>query len=633
MGRGIAISALRRAAAGSARGRSHRIMLTREYCDDSELSRNSLVHEEGNRDNGSNISGNCIQSKSYFSRCSYSPKSFIWSRNLSSHVRARLGQKDDDLENGFSDLDVLSEADSIVEPQEEVDDDKSISEIEGEMSEEDPNGGTNDLLSDNESDSSFQKITKQKSILSPLAKIVMETPQNSLNSALDKWVEEGNPLGRGEIFLIILNLRRRRLYWKALQFLEWVEANKRIELVERDYASRLDLVAKGHGLEKAERYLEKIPENLRGEIVYRTLLANYVTANNVKKAEDVFKRMKELGLPVTTFSCNQLLLLYKRLDRKKIAEVLLMMEKENVKQSSFTYRILIAAKGSLNDISGMEKILETMKDEGIEPDLMIRTTVAKYYIFAGLNEKAEATLREMEGDDTIENSNARKFLLGLYASLGKEDDVRRIWETCNSNPRMDECLAAIEAWGKLGKVENAEEVFENMLKKWTKLGPKYYIGLLKVYADNKLLAKGKKLAQRMSKDGCFIGPQTWDVLVKLYMGAGELEKADAILHKASQQNKNNKPLYTSYIALLEQYSKKGDIHNAEKIFLRMRQIGYFGRVKPYQALLQTYVNAKTPPYGFRERLKADNIIPNKAMAAQIAATDAFRKTQISDLLD
>jgi hypothetical protein len=36
--------------------------------------------------------------------------------------------------------------------------------------------------------------------------------------------------------------------------------------------------------------------------------------------------MKDLGFPVATFSFNQLLLLYKRLD-KKIADVLAMMEK------------------------------------------------------------------------------------------------------------------------------------------------------------------------------------------------------------------------------------------------------------------------------------------------------------------
>ena len=79
--------------------------------------------------------------------------------------------------------------------------------------------------------------------------------------------------------------------------------------------------------------------------------------------------------------------------------------------------------------------------------------------------------------------------------------------------------------------------------------------------------------------------------------------------------------------------QRGDIHNAEKIFHKLRQNGYMGRMRLYQSLLQAYINAKAPAYGFRERLKADNMFPNKAVAAQLAAVDSFKRTQISDSLD
>nr|UPT49332.1 pentatricopeptide repeat protein AaPPR256 [Agave angustifolia] len=171
-----------------------------------------------------------------------------------------------------------------------------------------------------------------------------------------------------------------------------------------------------------------------------------------------------------------------------------------------------------------------------------------------------------------------------------------------------------------------------MMKTWNKLSPRYYNALLKVYADHKLLSKGKDLAKRMSENGCRIGPLTWDALVKLYVASGEVEKADSILHKAVQQNQI-RPLYSSYMAVLDQYAKRGDIHNAEKIFHKLRQNGYMGRMRLYQSLLQAYINAKAPAYGFRERLKADNMFPNKAVAAQLQSLDSFKRTQISDLLD
>ncbi|CAA6661955.1 unnamed protein product [Spirodela intermedia] len=464
----------------------------------------------------------------------------------------------------------------------------------------------------------------------------MEASPLSINAALDEWVNEGNPLGRSEIYSALLGLRRRRHFGKALQIFEWLDTKKRLSFVERDYASRLDLVAKVHGLYRAEKFLDKIPQSCRGELVYRTLLANCVAAGRADKAEEVFNKMRDLGFPVTAFACNQLLVLYKRLDRKKIADVLLMMEKESVKPTLFTYRVLIDAKGRARDIAGMEKVVESMKKEGLEPDSTVRAVIARHYISSGLTEEATDVLKEMEGGGSGgdgEDRGACKSLLLLYAALGKETDVERIWKLCEAAPRMDECLAAIEAWGKIGRVEAAEAVFEKMHKQFKKLSPRYYNSLLKVYGDHQLLGKGKELVKRMADGGCPIGPPTWDALVGMYVQVGEVEKADGLLQKAAAGQGKARPLHSSYMAVMEKYAERGEVHNTEKIFHRLRQSGYAGRMRHFQVLLQAYVNAKAPAYGFRERMKADNVFPNKSMAAQLAAADAFKKTQISDLLD
>ncbi|KAE8697760.1 Pentatricopeptide repeat-containing protein [Hibiscus syriacus] len=352
------------------------------------------------------------------------------------------------------------------------------------------------------------------------------------------------------------------MYGRALQLSEWLEMKKQLDFVERDYASRLDLIAKVRGLQKAEDYIQTIPKAFRGE----------------------------------------LLLLYKRLDKKKIADVLLLMEKENVKLSPFTYRILIDTKGLCNDIAGMDQIVETMKAEGLELDILTQSILAKHYVSAGLAEKAEEVLKMMEGDNIKENRWGCRFLLPLYAELGKADEVERIWKVCESNPRFEECMAAIEAWGKVGQIEKSEAAFDGQLATSKKLPAKCYTKLLKVYSDHKMVQKGKDLVKRMDDNGLKIGPLTWDALVKLYVEAGELEKADSILQKACQQ-KESKPLFASFMAVMEQYAKRA------------------------------YKNGKAPAYGIRERMKADNIFPNRYLAAQLAQVDAFRRTAVSDLLD
>ncbi|KAK1412945.1 hypothetical protein QVD17_34573 [Tagetes erecta] len=467
---------------------------------------------------------------------------------------------------------------------------------------------------------------------SGLFKAVAESSTMTVKKALDKWVEEGHDLSKSEISYALFELRRRRMYGKALQLSEWLESQGKVEFSERDYASRIDLIAKIRGTQKAEAYIEKIPESFKGEIVYRTLLANCVVNNDIKKAERVFNKMKDLSLPVTSFACNQLLLLYKRTDKKKIADVLLLMEKENVKPSLFTYRLLIETKGMSNDITGMEQVLETMKAEGLEPDLRLQAVLARQYIYAGMKEKAKEILKEMEGNNLNENRGAWSSLLSIYTLLGSEDDVKRVWDACKSNPRVEECINAIEAFGKLKKVEEAEAVFDQMSKKWKRLSSKHYTCMLKVYANNKMLVKGKEIVKQMSESGCRLGALTWDALVKLYIESGEIEKADSVLNKASQQFQV-KPLFATYMMILDHYAKKGDVHNAEKIFHKMRLAGYVSRYRQYDSLLQAYINAKVPTYGFRERLKADNVFPSKALAARMEQVDAFKKTAVSDLLD
>ncbi|KAK9057753.1 hypothetical protein SSX86_022591 [Deinandra increscens subsp. villosa] len=529
------------------------------------------------------------------------------------------GEEDDDLADGFSELeDSITDANQENNVEDE-NDDGIVSEPE--------------LSEDEDNDTIVPKKTRQtKQAFSALFKVIMDSSAGPVQKALDKWLEKGETISRSDISGAMVELRKRRMYDKALQLSEWLESRKQLEFTEKDYSSRVDLIAKTRGLNAAEIYIEKVPELFRTEMVYQTLLANCVRSVQVAKAEKVFNKMKELKLPMTAFACNQMLLLYKKNNKKKIADVLLLMEKENVKPTLFTYGMLIDMKGQSSDITEMEQIVETMKAEGMDPDIKIQYILAKHYIHGGHKEKAKVIMQEIEGNDLKNNRGACSVLLQLYAMLDSVADVNRVWDVCKSNPQSDEYLKAIDAYGRLKKIEQVEAVFDQMSKNFRRISAKHYATMLRVYANNKMLSKGKNLVKQMAESGCQIGPMTWDSLVKLYVEAGEIEKADSILRRASEQNRI-KPFFDTYILIMDQYAKRGDIHNAEKMFRRMRQDGYVSRLKQYHSLLRAYINAKTPAYGFQERLKADNVFPNRALAEQLAQVDAFKRTAVSDLLD
>ncbi|XP_038906081.1 pentatricopeptide repeat-containing protein At1g15480, mitochondrial-like [Benincasa hispida] len=558
---------------------------------------------------------------------------YISSHGLSSHAGAEKSGEEDDMEDVFAELDETLPSTSPFEDSKAANNDEeeltSGSEIDDD--DEDVDDGTQNELDLPEVETDLAEKIPKKSAPSALFKAILSASGLFVPSVLDKWVSEGNEISRADISLAMLNLRRRRMFEKALQFSEWLESSGQLDFIERDYVSRLDLIAKVQGLHKAESYIANIPKSFQGELIYRTLLANCVVANNVKKAEEIFNKMKDLGFPITTFACSQLLLLYKRVNKGKIADVLLLMERENVKPSMFSYKILIDAKGLSNDMIGMEQVVDTMKAEGIELDVSALSKLAKHYASGGLKDKAKVILKEIEDVNTKGSRWPCRILLPLYGELQMEDEVRRLWKICESNPSIGECMAAIVAWGKLKNIPEAEKIFDRVVKTW-KQSPKQYSTMLKVYADNKMLVKGKELVKQMADNGCRIGPLTWNAIVKLYVEVGEVEKADSFLVKAVQKNQA-KPLFTSYMIIMDQYARKGDVHNAEKIFYRMRLSGYVARFNQYQTLIQAYVNAKAPAYGMKERMKADNIFPNKALAGKLAQVDAFRKTAVSDLLD
>uniref|UniRef100_A0ACD5T6W2 Uncharacterized protein n=1 Tax=Avena sativa TaxID=4498 RepID=A0ACD5T6W2_AVESA len=459
---------------------------------------------------------------------------------------------------------------------------------------------------------------------------VLDTPSDALVTMLDRWIGDGNQLEINEVLLVLFHLKKQKLYGKALKFLGWIEGRKLLKFEEREYACLLDLTARNSGIEKAQKYLARVPKPFRNELLYETLLVSCVRVSDIQKAEEVFREIRNLSLPLTVSACNQMILLYKRVARNKVIDILMLMEKENIKPSPFTYKLIIDLKGRSNDMSGVELVLNEMKASGVELDFATRSMVARFYIYGGLTEKAEAVIREMEMGYIKDKRHAIRSLLHLYADLSKPGEVARIWKLC-TEPNREDFLAAIEAWGKLGCIEQAEKTFEAMLETTRKVSSRYYNVMLSVYAENKLMAKGKEFVERMSSDGCPNSPVTWEVLIKLYVNSGEVGKADSFLLKVTEENPDRRPTYGSYIYLLRAYAENGDIHNAEKIFDRLKKVDYPGRKPPYDMLLEAYVNAKVRPHGFRERMRADGVHPVKIVIERLKFLDQLPKGGVPEL--
>ncbi|QCE11625.1 hypothetical protein DEO72_LG10g2860 [Vigna unguiculata] len=152
---------------------------------------------------------------------------------------------------------------------------------------------------------------------------------------------------------------------------------------------------------------------------------------------------------------------------------------------------LTVHKRQVRDIDGMDQIVDRPKEQDVEPNIKTQAVLARHYISVGLQDKVETLLKEMEAE----------------------------------NIKQDSC-------GKLNKVDEVENFFEAIIRKW-KLSSKTGYELLKVYANHKMLMKGKDLIKHMTDGRCQIGQPTWDAIVTLNVQAEEVEKIDFVLPRAA----------------------------------------------------------------------------------------------------
>lgn len=190
------------------------------------------------------VPGSSHLDKSKFSEPSRGPlllnkySSRSHSRATSNHLFSSLagtksnGEDDDNLEDGFSELDADT-TDVIQEKNVEPDDmEDGFSELEASSTDviqdknvEDDND--DDLISEpelskEEDDDSIitpEKTRKQKKAFSVLFKAIMDSPTVPAQKSLDKWLEKGDKVTRSDVSMAMLELRRRRMFDKALQVL------------------------------------------------------------------------------------------------------------------------------------------------------------------------------------------------------------------------------------------------------------------------------------------------------------------------------------------------------------------------------------------------------------------------------
>ncbi|CAK7349798.1 unnamed protein product [Dovyalis caffra] len=395
----------------------------------------------------------------------------------------------------------------------------------------------------------------------------------SVIPVIEQWLHEGKTFKQSQLHDSIKHLRKNRRFSHALQAFhkisQWTSDQKGYDQSTEDFAVRLDLISKVHGIERVEEYYNRIPDRFRDIQVYGTILDCYVRKKHLEKAEAMMQKMKELRF-VKVRHYNVMLSLYNLMGKhEKLDTLVKEMEEKGIHGDMCAFNIRLNAYGAISNIEEMEKLLNKMEtDPRINIDWNTCFVVANGYLKAGLIEKALPLLKRAEQliGGTRGNSKrlAYEVLLTLYGAAKNKIGVYRVWNFYKDTGGLFnsgyQCM--ISSLMKLDDFADAERILEEWLLRKTSFDVQ--------------IPNAEAFVKKIVEGGIELPPSSWDRLATGYLVGGQIVKAVGTLKKAISVSKLGWKLnFYALTACLEGLKGQGNVEEAEELLNLVREHCHF----------------------------------------------------------
>ncbi|KAI8545514.1 hypothetical protein RHMOL_Rhmol07G0045500 [Rhododendron molle] len=402
-------------------------------------------------------------------------------------------------------------------------------------------------------------------------------------SVLNDCEKAGKKLTKWELHRIIKELRKFRQFNRALEVYEWM--NNRAEMfgiTTSDTAIQLDLIAKVRGTLYAEDYFLKLPDTSKDKRTYAALLNAYAQAKMREKAESIHMQMIIRGYPMKPLQFNVMMTLYMNLKEYDKVDLLVSeMRQKNVPLDLYSYNIWLSSSGAQGSVENVEKVFQQMEqDSTVNPNWITFGTIASFYIRVGLLEKAEECIKKIESRITGQDRIPYHHVISLYGSLGKREEVYRVWNVCKSifpNTPMMAYHTMISSLIRLGDVEGAEQLYAEWLSVTPTNNPRIVNLLLSYYTRNGLLVKAEDLVDRMVELGGKPNPVTWEILAEGHIREKKVPEALSCLKEAVlvRGSKNWKPRPVNVSSILSICEQNDDMQSKDVLMGLLSEVGCF----------------------------------------------------------
>ncbi|KAK9104403.1 hypothetical protein Scep_021247 [Stephania cephalantha] len=439
--------------------------------------------------------------------------------------------------------------------------------------------------------------------------------ETSVRREVNGFLKSHKRAYKWEVGLSVKKLRERKRYFPALKLAETM-AKRGMNPTVSDQAINLDLIAKARGISAAENYFINLPEASKNHLCYGALLNCYCKELMTEKAEALMEKMKELRFASSSMAYNSLMTLYTKTDQpEKIPSIIQEMKASNVMPDSYTYNVWMRARAAVNDIGGVERVIDEMKRDGrVAEDWTTYSNLASIYVNAGLLDKAEKALKELEKLNAYKDLSAFQFLITLYGRTGNLLEVYRVWRSLKlAFPKMANMsyLNMIQALVKLKDLAGAEKHF----KEWESWCLTYDIRVANVligaYAKEGRIEEAEALKEQARRRGAKPNAKTWEIFLDHHLKNGDMKSALPCVENAVSIGRGDGrkwvPPAEVVQTLMSHFEKEKDVDGAEGFIETLKKADEAVGVEVFESLIRTYAAAEKTSPSMLRRLKMEDV--------------------------
>lgn len=414
--------------------------------------------------------------------------------------------------------------------------------------------------------------------------------------------------------------------------MEWVIRERPYRPKELDFSYLLEFTTKVHGIPQGEKLFSCVPKEFQNDLLYNNLVMACLDRGKLRLPLAYMKKMRELGHSISYLVFNRLIILHSSPRRKKlIPKILTQMKADKVPPHVSTYNILMKVEADEFNIERLMKVYGDMKQASVEPNEISYCIIATAHAVARLYTVAEAYTESLEKSVTGNNWSTLDVLIMLYGCLGKEKDVERTWGIVQDLPRIrsKSYIVAIEAFGRMGQLNRAEELWLEMKSKKGLKSTEQCNSILSVYCKHGHIKKASELFREIGKNECKPNAITFRHLALGCLKAGLVEEAVKTLELGTDMTtinmiRNSVPWLETTLSIMEMFAENGDVGNAEKLFDELSKAKYTRHTFVCNTLIKAYVKAKIYDPNHLKRMILGGARPDAETYSLMKLAEQFR---------